>query len=261
MQMRNRLAMIAAAVTVGLMVTGIAWAAQDTGSSDDDSTSTTAVTSTTGQTSTTGSTSTTATATANGSGTLVLSDGQVSQVQVADGGSVLLRRSGNSLTIISTQANAGWVVEVEVSTGREVEGDFRNGSRRVTFNFELEDGVIRVRIESEGATATTSTSTTNTTGTTGTTSGSALPVGTVTYNLDGAGTVTVVFANGQMSIGSINPAAGWTIEDSEQTGDEIELSLRNGEAEAELKLEIENGQVQIEIDSDSDGDNESDSES
>ena len=79
--------------------------------------------------------------------------GKSSDVPVADAGSVLLRRSGGSLTILSTQANPGWVVEVEVGTGREVEGDFRNGGRRVKFNFELEDGVIRIRIESEGSTS------------------------------------------------------------------------------------------------------------
>ena len=311
--MRNRLAMVAAAVTVGLTITGIVWAAQDSGSTvnvslaenqtvelpaDDagvvvlsrtdgqlqivtatpnpgfsaevevaagreveadfrgngervqfnaeledgvvririrveaasGATSSTVLTST-GQTSSTGSTSTTnstsTTATANGSGTLVLANGQVSDVNVADAGSVLLRRDGSSLAVVSTQANPGWVVEVEVGTGREVEGDFRNGGRRVKFNFELEDGVVRIRIESEGASGTTATTaTTSTTPTTtaststsvtsATTAGSALPAGSVTYNVDGAGTVTVVFANGQMTIGAINPAAGWVVEKSEQ---------------------------------------------
>lgn len=342
--MRNRMAMVAAAVTVGLMVTGIAWAGQDAGSTvtvslaesqtftlpvdnagvvvlsrsngqlqivtatpntgytaeievaagleveadfrgngqrvqfnaeledgvvrvrirtetsdDSGSTSSTGVTSTTGATPSTGSTSTTATSTANGSGTLILADGQTSQVLVADAGSVLLSRNGNSLTIVSTEANAGWVVEVEVATGREVEGDFRNGNLRVKFNFELEDGVIRIRIESEGSTGTTgttnttgstsTTNTTNSTSTTGTSGGSALPVGSVTYNLDGAGTVTVIFANGGMAIGSINPAAGWTVDKSEQSSDEIEVELTNGDAEAELKLRINNGQLEVEIES------------
>jgi frataxin-like iron-binding protein CyaY len=231
------------------------------------STSSTGVTSSTASTSVTGSTSptstsstapTSTTAAANGAGSLVLADGQVSQVVVADAGSVLLRRSGGSLTIVSTESNPGWVVEVEVATGREVEGDFRNGSRRVKFNFELEDGVVRVRIESEGSSSsgssTTSTtsgsgSSTSTTNTTSTTGGSSLPTGSVTYNLDGAGTVTVIFANGGMTIGSINPAAGWTIEDSEQKSDEIEVELTNGDAEAELKVKINNGVLEVEIDS------------
>jgi frataxin-like iron-binding protein CyaY len=190
----------------------------------------------------------------NGSGNLVLAEGQVSQVVVADAGSVLLRRSGGSLTIVSTESNPGWVVEVEVATGREVEGDFRNGNRRVKFNFELEEGVVRVRIESEGSSSDSSTSTTSgsgsSTSTTNTTGGSSsLPTGSVTYNLDGAGTVTVIFANGGMTIGSINPAAGWTIEDSEQKSDEIEVELTNGDAEAELKVKINNGVLEVEIDS------------
>jgi frataxin-like iron-binding protein CyaY len=214
-------------------------------------------TSSTGVTSPTSSSPTAPTSTApavNGSGNLVLAEGQVSQVVVADAGSVLLRRSGGSLTIVSTESNPGWVVEVEVATGREVEGDFRNGNRRVKFNFELEEGVVRVRIESEGSSSGSSTSTTSgsgsSTSTTNTTGGSSsLPTGSVTYNLDGAGTVTVIFANGGMTIGSINPAAGWTIEDSEQKSDEIEVELTNGDAEAELKVKINNGVLEVEIDS------------
>ena len=186
---------------------------------------------------------------------------------VADSGSVLVRGDGISLAVVATQANPGWVVEVEVGTGREVEGDFRNGGRRVKFNFELEDGVVRTRIESEGSTGTTvtnttattvttatsptsssSTSSTSTTVTSATTAGSALPAGSFTYNVDGAGTVTVVFANGQMTIGSINPAAGWAVENSEQQTDEIEVEFRNGEAEAKLRLRIDNGQLEVEID-------------
>jgi frataxin-like iron-binding protein CyaY len=226
--------------------------------SNNGSTSSTAVTSSTGSTAVTGSPTapTSTTAAVNGSGNLVLAEGQVSQVVVADAGSVLLRRSEGSLTIVSTESNPGWVVEVEVATGREVEGDFRNGSRRVKFNFELEDGVVRVRIESEGSSSGGSSTTSTTSGsgsstsTTNTTRGSSsLPIGSVTYNLDGAGTVTVIFANGGMTIGSINPAAGWRIEDSEQKSDEIEVELTNGDAEAELKVKINNGVLEVEIDS------------
>jgi frataxin-like iron-binding protein CyaY len=214
-------------------------------------------TSSTGVTSPTSTSPTAPTSTApavNGSGNLVLAEGQVSQVVVANAGSVLLRRSGGSLTIVSTESNPGWVVEVEVATGREVEGDFRNGNRRVKFNFELEEGVVRVRIESEGSSSDSSTSTTSgsgsSTSTTNTTGGSSsLPTGSVTYNLDGAGSVTVIFANGGMTIGSINPAAGWTIEDSEQKSDEIEVELTNGDAEAELRVKINNGVLEVEIDS------------
>jgi hypothetical protein len=209
----------------------------------------------------------------NGAGTLILSDGQVSDVTVGEAGTVLLRRNGGSLNVVSTQANSGWVVEVEVASGREVEGDFRNGGRRVKFNFELEDGVIRIRTESEGsagssgstgttgststtgstgttgATSTTSTTgSTSTTSTTATTAASSLPAGSVTYDLDGAGNVTVVFSGGQIAIGAISPAAGWEIEDSEQKADEIRVELTNGDAEAELRVRISDGELRVEID-------------
>jgi hypothetical protein len=241
-------------------------------SDDSGSTSAGGVTSTTVQTSSTGSnstTATTATSVVNGSGTMVLTDGQSSNVVVANAGSVLLRRNGDTLSIVSTESNPGWAVEVEVATGREVEGDFRNGSLRVTFNFELEDGVIKIKIESEGSTGTSgttnttddnsststtddngSTSTTDddsSTSTTNTTGGSSLPTGSVTYDLDGAGTVTVNFANGGMTIGSVNPAAGWTVDKSDQSSDEIEVELVFGEAEVELNLHITGGQLVVQI--------------
>ena len=98
--------------------------------------------------------------------------------------------------------------------------------------------------------ATSPTSTTNTTSptsTTSTTGGSSLPAGSVTYDLEGAGTVTVNFANGGMTIGSINPAAGWIVDKSEQSSDEIEVELKLGEAEVELNLHITGGQLVVQI--------------
>jgi hypothetical protein len=226
-------------------------------------TSTTNRSSTTSQTSTTGSNSTPATTASTGSGTSALADGQTNRIVVANAGAVLLRRNGGTLTIVSTESNPGWTVEVEVATGREVEGDFRNGGLRVKFNFELEDGVIRTEIETESETGTTgstnttattsptattsTTPTTSPTSTTNTTGGSSIPDGSVTYNLDGAGTVTIIFANGGMSIGSINPAAGWIVDKSDQTSDEIEVELVLGEAEVELNLHITGGQLVVQI--------------
>ena len=66
---------------------------------------------------------------------------------IGNAGTVLVGRSGGSLQIIAATPNAGWASEVEVASGREVEGDFRSGVLRVKYNFELEDGAVRVRIE------------------------------------------------------------------------------------------------------------------
>lgn len=211
-----------------------------------------ATSSTTGVTTST-TVATAGTVAANGTSSLNLGDGLSQQIQVANAGSVLLARNGSTLTVVSTQANAGWAAEVEVATGREVEGDFRSGNARVRFNFEFEDGVVRIRIESEGSTGsptntTAATNATATTSTTGTSTTVPAAIGPITYNLDGAGTVTVVFSNGLLTIASINPAAGWTIQSSEQHADEIEVTLTSGEQEVEIKVRHENGELRAEID-------------
>lgn len=69
-----------------------------------------------------------------------------SVIEVADAGSVTMVETGTGLEIISVEAAAGWDHEVEVAAGREVEVDFRKGTRRIQFDAELEDGQIRVRV-------------------------------------------------------------------------------------------------------------------
>ncbi|MDH5373456.1 MAG: hypothetical protein OEX97_10980 [Acidimicrobiia bacterium] len=66
-----------------------------------------------------------------------------------DGGTVTVASNGSSLTIVSVNAAAGWSYEVEVAAGLEVEADFRNGTRRIQFNAQLEDGEVRIRVRSD----------------------------------------------------------------------------------------------------------------
>jgi hypothetical protein len=263
--MKNRLGLIAAAVTIGLLITGISWAAS--GNESDVNLDVTAGqligTEATVEVSGSESTVTSMTGTnANGESTvnLNLAAGQETEVAVEDAGTIRLANSGNSLTILSAQAAAGFVVEVEVPEGREVEADFRGEGRRLQFNAELEDGVVRVRIRTEGnagndlSTDTTAT-TTNGTSTTSTTiddngddaiTGN-VPSGPVTYQVAAAGSVTVLFVNGQMQLGLVAPSAGWLIDETRSRTDEVEVRFTNGDLEARLKVRIENGQVRVEI--------------
>ena len=89
--MRNRLAITAGAITIGLMVTGIAWAAQDAGS------------------------------TVN----VALAESQTITLPVDDAGVIVLSRANGQLQIVTATPNTGYVAEVEVASGREVEADFR----------------------------------------------------------------------------------------------------------------------------------------
>ena len=67
-------------------------------------------------------------------------------VDAAGAGTVTFRRNGGQLTLVSAVPARGWRVEVEQSAGVEIEVDFRQGTRRVQVNLELEDGAVRERI-------------------------------------------------------------------------------------------------------------------
>jgi hypothetical protein len=203
------------------------------------------------------------------------------EIPVEDAGTVHLGNQGSTLIILSAVANPGFEVEVEVPEGREVEADFRGDGRRLQFNAELEDGVVRVRIRTEAEasttvtvidTSTTSPTTPTSTSTTETTSASTsttattattiddhgddddddnlidLPIGPVTYDVSGAATVTVIFSlDGHLQLGLISPAAGWTVDETRQESDEVEVRLRSGEEEARLRVRVDDGQVRVEI--------------
>ena len=63
-------------------------------------------------------------------------------VDAAGAGTVTFRRSGAQLTLVSAVPARGWRVEVEQAAGVELEVDFRQGTRRVQVNLELEDGAV-----------------------------------------------------------------------------------------------------------------------
>jgi hypothetical protein len=67
-------------------------------------------------------------------------------VDAAGAGTVTVRRSGTQLTLVSAVPARGWRVEVEQAAGVEIEVDFRQGTRRVQVNLELEDGAVRERV-------------------------------------------------------------------------------------------------------------------
>lgn len=61
-------------------------------------------------------------------------------------GTVTVNVDGGNLTLVSAVPAAGWTVEVEQAAGREIEVDFRSGTRRVQVNLEFEDGAVRERV-------------------------------------------------------------------------------------------------------------------
>lgn len=70
----------------------------------------------------------------------------VRSIDAAGAGTVLVAVEGGSLRLVAATPTSGWRVEVEQAAGREVEVDFRSGSKRVQVNVELEDGQVRERV-------------------------------------------------------------------------------------------------------------------
>src|SRR5262245_10874496 len=87
---------------------------------------------------------TTQTTASTGTAAASMSGDQV--VDAAGAGTVTVRRSGAQLSLVSVVPADGWRVEGEQSAGVEIEVDFRQGTRRVQVNLELEDGAVRERI-------------------------------------------------------------------------------------------------------------------
>ena len=67
-------------------------------------------------------------------------------IDAAGAGSVIYAVNGGSLVLIAATPASGWQVEIEQAAGREIEVDFRSGTRRVQVNVEFEDGVPRERV-------------------------------------------------------------------------------------------------------------------
>lgn len=71
---------------------------------------------------------------------------EVRTINAAGAGTVIVAIEGGSLRLIAATPADGWRVEVEQASGREVEVDFRLGTRRVQVNVEIEDGEVRERV-------------------------------------------------------------------------------------------------------------------
>jgi hypothetical protein len=70
----------------------------------------------------------------------------VRSIDAAGAGTVLVAVDGGTLRLVAATPTAGWRVEVEQGSGREVEADFRSGTKRVQVSVELEDGQVRERV-------------------------------------------------------------------------------------------------------------------
>ena len=71
---------------------------------------------------------------------------EIRTIDANGAGLVVVVVEGGSLRLVAATPSTGWQVEIEQSAGREIEVDFRSGSKRVQVNVEIEDGQVRERV-------------------------------------------------------------------------------------------------------------------
>ena len=76
--------------------------------------------------------------------------GSTRTVSAGDAGSITVAVEAGGLRLTGTAPHAGWRVEVERESGREIEVQFTTGTRRIDVNVELEDGQVRERVRVRG---------------------------------------------------------------------------------------------------------------
>lgn len=171
--------------------------------------------------------------------------------EVGDAGTVTLANDGTRLEIVSVNQRDGWLIEIETAVGREVEVDFRQATRRIQFNAELEDGQIRVRarerVVDAPSTPTQASTSQRSTTTTAADLASVATAGSVSYQAGSAGTVTISNTGSQLRITAVDAASGWSHEIEVQVGREVEVDFRNGENRVQFNAELEDGEVRVRV--------------
>ncbi len=161
-------------------------------------------------------------------------------------GTVTLRVDGGSLVLVDAAPVDGWTVSVDEQTAVGVELDFRSPGNRIRFNGELEDGVIRPRVEvreglasGDGSAVLTSTPT-----------GEAGPE---TVDIPEVGSVTVGAKEGALTLLTVTPAGEWTVVVEQAGGTRIRVTFRRGDSEVEFEARWDDGRFRYEIDRDLEG--------
>ena len=231
--MIKRISIISTAVLAALLIAGLAGATPDDSTSSSSSTTSTTLV----QSAAPGSPA------ATGSETY----------DAGAAGQVTVDQSGASLSVSNVAANSDWVSETEVASGREVEVKFVNGTERIDFQAELEDGLVKTRVRVRAQDGSTDDNSTDNGPTLTAPSTDALA-----FTAGEAGTVQLRTEDGSLELISAAPNTGWTVADIEIEGTrEINVEFHNGTTEIEFKAEMEDGmvktRVRVEMDDDSSG--------
>lgn len=206
-----------------------------------------------------------------------LAPGEQATFPAGEAGTVRIERTDAGLRVVSADTAAGWASEIEKAAGREVEVVFSTADRRIDFEAELDDGVIKVRVRertlvppttaapttapstTEPPTTAPSTSEPPTTAPSTAPSTTAPPVPTTgapdvrTISAGEAGSITVAIVGGRLELRSVDPAAGWTPSVEKNDGHEVEVTFWRDGTKVEVEVELEHGDLKVKVKTESDG--------
>lgn len=174
-------------------------------------------------------------------------------VSAGEAGDVVLS-ADSELEVIAVIPSDGWLAEVEVASGREVEVDFRSSDRRIQLNAELEDGEVRVRVRERLADTPMATSSTMPAGP-DTTASTSTTVGTTSGPVEGeqvvlpagaAGEVVLVVGS-RIEIVDVRARPGWAAEVEMAVGREVEADFRSGDRRIQFDAELEDGRIRVRV--------------
>lgn len=68
-----------------------------------------------------------------------------------------------------------------------------------------------------------------------------------TYDVDGAGSVTIQLVAGQLVLVDAGAAAGWTLEVDKSDGRDISIEFENGDSDARFEAKVRDGEMRVEM--------------
>ena len=170
--------------------------------------------------------------------------------------------AGNDSRSDSIALSAGSDVSSSASQGTASDGTIdRPTSTRGDGNTSSTDNAVGsstdVTIVDRSSTSTSLNSTTSTTLDAGSSSSTSstiddhptVPVTTEprTYDVHGAGSVTIQLVAGELILVDAGAAAGWTIEVDKSDGRDIRVEFENSDSDARFEAKIRDGEVRVEI--------------
>lgn len=153
-------------------------------------------------------------------------------VKAGKAGTVVLNVRNGKVRLVSAKPRAGWkVVDARRTGPREVDVLFRNARRVVEVETTLDGGRLVKDVSRRGLPR-----------------AGRLGVDPVTLQAGPGGSVTVQMVDGELTIVSVEPKAGFTVVEQRAFGLEVDVTFLSDNLEVEFEVDVEDGRLVSELD-------------